>query len=501
MKFSINNVKKSFLFLVITFVVLRLLFNFVIPVTDQSEGRYALIGYEMINKNNFLTPMFHHKGEFVAFKGKPPLAFWSEAISMKIFGINSFAAKLPSTLAAFLLLGLIYFVLKRYKSASVARTATIFTGLSGLFFVYSGTVIVDMVLLLFIAGATIAYMAFLAEKNKKTKLFWSIAVFIFAAGGFLTKGPVAIFEFGLPIFLWTAINNKWKDLKYHSWSWLIGPAIFFIIVTPWFYLSHKNDPEFLEYFFVNENFKRFVSKDYGDKYGAGREFHYFAAVWMFMLSVLPWLLIPVVSLIKKSKNKFFGKFSKKVVADPIAGVALLSFGSITLFWSLTSRSPIHYLLPTIPMFAIWLAVKCNDVFDKEKFSKNIIVAGWGMLVLLSIGMVSAATFIRFSHSTTKYVLEAVKTLKDNNQQLQESKVYFVRETPYSAYFYNHDAIVSHKNENEAYSVEINQNTNNILIIRSKYLRRKAVKPLVKGKNIVKVGSWNIILPTSKSSNN
>ena len=493
---NIKNIQKNFIYLAIAFVIIRLFFNALLPVTDQSEGRYALIGYEMLAKGDFLTPMFHHKGGFVAFKGKPPLAFWSEATAMKCFGVNSFAAKLPSTMAALLLLWLMYFVVKRYKGISVARNATIFTGLSGLFFIYSGAVIVDMVLLFFIAGATIAYMAFLAEKNGKIKIFWSLLVFILAAGGMLTKGPIAIFEFGLPIFLWTFINNKWADLKSHSWSWILGPTLFFIIVVPWFYLSHKNDPEFLEYFFVNENFKRFISKDYGDKYGAGREFHYAAAIWMFMLAVLPWLLIPLICQLKKVKNNIFNKINKLSFIDPFEGVALLSFASITLFWSLTSRSPIHYILPTIPMFAIWLAIKCQQSFAEEKFAKKIQLSAWCLLTLLTIGLSIAAVFIKFSHSTTKYVLAEVNNLRNNEEKIKNSKVYFVRETPYSAYFYDHDNIISHKNESESHSMEINQNSSNILIIRQRYLVRDAVKPYLKNRIIKKVGNWNIVLPKS-----
>ncbi|UDQ98670.1 glycosyltransferase family 39 protein [Lentisphaerota bacterium WC36G] len=495
-----NNIKRNFLIFFIAFIIIRLLLNFAIPVTDQTEGRYALIGYEMVNKSDFLTPMFHHKGDFVAFKGKPPLAFWCEAFAIKFFGVNSFAVKLPSSLAAFLLLALIYFVLKRYKNSYVARNAVIFTGLSGLFFVYSGSVIVDMVLLFFIASSLLAYMAFLEEKDKRIKIFWSIAVFIFAAGGFLTKGPIAIFEFGLPVFLWTLINKQWKGLRDHSWAWAIGPLLFFIIVIPWFYLSHKNDANFLEYFFVNENFKRFISKDYGDKYGAGREFHYFAAVWMFLLSTLPWVLLPIYSWFKKGQQNIFKQFSWNIFKDPISGISLLAFSSITLFWSLTSRSPIHYLLPTIPMFAVYLAVKCDEKFEREKFVKNLMLGAWGMLILLTIGLSSMAVFVRFDNSTTKYVLGEVRELQKQYHSLQNSQVYFVRETPYSAYFYDHDLIINHKNEAEDYSVKINENTQNILIIRSKYLRREKVKPLVKGRTIYPVGAWNIILPKEVNKN-
>ncbi len=199
---------------------------------------------------------------------------------------------------------------------------------------------------------------------------------------------------------------------------------------------------------------------------------------------------------KKVKNNIFNKINKLSFIDPFEGVALLSFASITLFWSLTSRSPIHYILPTIPMFAIWLAIKCQQSFAEEKFAKKIQLSAWCLLTLLTIGLSIAAVFIKFSHSTTKYVLAEVNNLRNNEEKIKNSKVYFVRETPYSAYFYDHDNIISHKNESESHSMEINQNSSNILIIRQRYLVRDAVKPYLKNRIIKKVGNWNIVLPKS-----
>ena len=62
---------------------------------DPDEGRYAEIAREMYESGDWITPRLNQVKHF----DKPPLTYWLAATSYSIFGVNEFAARLPSALA------------------------------------------------------------------------------------------------------------------------------------------------------------------------------------------------------------------------------------------------------------------------------------------------------------------------------------------------------------------------------------------------------------------
>ncbi len=66
------------------------------PLMDSTESRYAEIARKMLETGDWLMPQFDYG---VPFWGKPPLSTWLSAASMAIFGVNEFAARLPSLAA------------------------------------------------------------------------------------------------------------------------------------------------------------------------------------------------------------------------------------------------------------------------------------------------------------------------------------------------------------------------------------------------------------------
>ena len=63
------------------------------------ESRLAINAYEMYYNHQWLTTYFG--GQPDLWNTKPPLMIWMQVISMKIFGINEFALRFPSALAAY----------------------------------------------------------------------------------------------------------------------------------------------------------------------------------------------------------------------------------------------------------------------------------------------------------------------------------------------------------------------------------------------------------------
>ena len=65
-----------------------------INLFDWDEVNFAESAREMIVSNDYLNVQINFK----PFWEKPPLFIWMQVISMKIFGINEFAARFPNAL-------------------------------------------------------------------------------------------------------------------------------------------------------------------------------------------------------------------------------------------------------------------------------------------------------------------------------------------------------------------------------------------------------------------
>lgn len=421
--------RRIFLLFLCEISLLRLALNAFMPLIDPSEARYAMICRIMAESGNFLEPKLVYEGVLMNFEGKPPLCFQAGAAACRVLGVNLFAVRLPSTLFAAALLAVMYGVLRRIRGEAVAQLSVLLALASSVFFLYAGLCMTDMALAFCVCSAVFAYMLFDHETVRLNKKLASVGFFAALGLGMLVKGPVALVMAGLPIFLFVLLGNRWRDLANHAW--ISGLAAFVLIAAPWFVLMERANPGFLHYFFVNENFKRFLFKEYGDRFGAGREtFRGMAFVW-FLLTNLPTVLIPLFFLWSKDgRGKLAGVFRKTALANDLP---MLGFLSITLFWCLTSRVLIYYVLPTAPFFAAWLADRLIawDCADRAG-SGNALRIG-----LYAIPLATCAAFASFpfvaEHWTDKmpggFFKKAAALVPDGQH------FYFYREVPYSAYFY------------------------------------------------------------------
>src|SRR6476661_5337020 len=79
----------SYLVIVTGALVLFLPFLGSTHLFDWDEVNFAESSREMLVSGNYAIPQI----DFQPFWQKPPLVFWLQALSMKVFGINEFAAR------------------------------------------------------------------------------------------------------------------------------------------------------------------------------------------------------------------------------------------------------------------------------------------------------------------------------------------------------------------------------------------------------------------------
>ncbi len=110
---SVSYPKKRTLFVFLGIILLAALFMLPylgsVNLFDSNEVNYAESSREMILTGDYLNVQI----DFQPFPEKPPLFFWLQVISMKIFGINEFAARFPNFICGIVTLMILYSLGKR----------------------------------------------------------------------------------------------------------------------------------------------------------------------------------------------------------------------------------------------------------------------------------------------------------------------------------------------------------------------------------------------------
>jgi len=490
--FSFQNFfnRKNLLVLLFLVLLARAAGMLLLPVFDPSEARYAAICSNMALRNNFLEPQFVHEGKLQNFEGKPPLYFQLGGIFCKLFGVNEFSVRLPAFLAALGILAVLFFTVRKLHSERSAVIAALLCGIEPVFLIFCGLCMTDLLLCLTITGAVCAYSLFSAAEKIPEKKLWSCGFFVALALGMIVKGPVAPVLAGMPVFFFVLINNRWRELRHHAW--VAGPLLFFIITLPWYVLMQMKNPDFLEYFFVNENFKRFLYKDYGDRYGAGRETFrgmslvYFLACNLFCLIAALFPLLSRKKILPRTKQEF-----RNLLADPLTGPALLTVVSNVLFWGLTSRVLVTYLLPTIPATAVLAAELLERCAPAEESRWNRLPAVWfsGAALFCAAGLLYLGLFPPKIEAGAGHFFREVADAPEN----RGLRVYFLRRTPLSAEFYLRERVVNHPDESRNRSLA--RSGRCLLFIPDSQLRKLKTPP--NRKRVARSCEWSVYAPSEE----
>src|SRR5260370_1345658 len=170
-----------------------------LPIIDRDEPRCAEASREMIERGDYIVPYFNNQLRL----DKPPLTYWAQAVSYRVFGENDFAARLPSAIAAALTALVIFAWGMRLGGEKLGWWAAIIFTLSLQTFVHAKAAVADMWLVLFV---TLAHWAGyellrdrLANESKRPTLNvqrptsnsgWWWTFYFALAFAFLAKGPI-----------------------------------------------------------------------------------------------------------------------------------------------------------------------------------------------------------------------------------------------------------------------------------------------------------------------
>lgn len=211
---------------------------------DWDEINFAESAREMIESNDYFRVQINYE----PFWEKPPFFFWLQVISMKIFGINEFAARFPNALLGIISLITLYYIGKKLVSSKFGLIWSVLYFASFLPHLYFKSGIIDPFFNFFIF-LSLFFLVLTIEKPTSKKMNAFIAG-IFIGLAIITKGPVGLLLLILTLVLYIIAKKGRVKIK------PITVFLFFIsslsVTFLWFgYETITNSPwfilEFIQY--------------------------------------------------------------------------------------------------------------------------------------------------------------------------------------------------------------------------------------------------------------
>lgn len=331
----------------VLFLILTFFFGLFLgarPLSTPDEGRYAEIPREMALSGDLVTPRLNG----IKYFEKPPLFYWMESASIKLFGLGEFTLRLLPMLFGILGCLIVYGVGRRLfgREAGIAACLTLATSL--LYYAHTRILILDMGVSVFMSGALLFYLLATQEPEKGTQNAFLTGFFSFSALAVLTKGLIGAVIPGAVILLWTLPFKRWKELSLAFKPW--GIFLFFALAAPWHVFASLKNPEFFDFYFIHEHFTRFLTTEHG-RYKP----------FLFFVPILLGGLFPWVSFLGEP----FQNFKRKIKGDPVYQFLILSIAFIFLFFSASKSKLIPYILPVFPLISLLIGKEIASFWRGE----------------------------------------------------------------------------------------------------------------------------------------
>lgn len=207
---------------------------------DWDEINFAEAAREMLVTGDYRRVQIG----FQPFAEKPPLFMWVEALSMRIFGVGEFAARLPNAIVGIITLVGIYCLGRRLVDRRLGLWWALAFGGSLLPNLYFRSGIIDPFFNLLIFAGIVALFEFEHQRQTHGLSPWPPLVIAGISIGLavLTKGPVGLL---LPGLTWLAVaGSGMRDARGGKplpiIPMVVWVAIAVIVAAPWYILAAQH---------------------------------------------------------------------------------------------------------------------------------------------------------------------------------------------------------------------------------------------------------------------
>ncbi|MBU9440409.1 glycosyltransferase family 39 protein [Burkholderia multivorans] len=320
----------------------------------SDEGRYAEMAREMFVTGDWITPRYNGYKYFE----KPPLQTWLNALTFAWFGIGEWQARLYTALASFAGVLLVGFTGARLFNPLSGFLAAVVLACSPYWNLMGHFNALDMGLAFWMALSLCALL--LAQRpglRPAAVRGWMWVCWAAMAFAVLSKGLVGVILPGAVLVLYTLIARDWALWK--RLYLVSGLVLFFAIATPWFVLVQQRNPEFFNFFFIVQQFRRYLTPEQNRP----GPFYYFVPV--LLVGFLPWLSVAWQSVrhalrMPRQPNGF----------SPML-VLLIWSAFIFLFFSASHSKLISYVLPVAPALALIIGAYL-PLLGADRFRRHLL---------------------------------------------------------------------------------------------------------------------------------
>ncbi|MBE7444675.1 MAG: glycosyltransferase family 39 protein [Planctomycetia bacterium] len=301
----------------------------------KDARRFAEITREMIQDGNWLV-LYKH-GEI--YMNKPPLLMWLIALFSSIGQqVTPLTARLPSAIASFSNVLVVYYFTQKFFNQRTAFIAAIILATSQRYFWYGRSAFPDMLFTLFITLA-LFYFYLGYKQNKGYYIGMHLSLFFATA----TKGPLGIIFALLIIAAFLISQRDLKAFKKLKWQWgsiLIALMAGMCVV---YCLKVGFEP------FMATIKREFLTRVNKPVNNSEPFFYYFVTIWA---DFLPWsLFIPFAAIYAYKKWRMGDEYITFIFCW-----AILIF---TFLCVVKAKHP-RYMLPLYPALSILMAALIDD---------------------------------------------------------------------------------------------------------------------------------------------
>jgi 4-amino-4-deoxy-L-arabinose transferase-like glycosyltransferase len=334
-------------------VLLALFFQLgAFPLFDVDEGAFGEATREMLERGDFVSTWLNGQPRY----DKPILIYWLQAASVLALGLDEFALRLPSALAASAWIAAILVFARRFLDRETGYAAAFLAATTAGVGVIGRGAIADALLNLLVALSMFDIYRYAVDPRPR----WRRRVFLWMALGLLTKGPVALLVPGgaslLAFWLQGRAADWWRAVRDPA-----GWAILLAVAMPWYVLEYERRGDaFLAGFFMRHNVERFLSPLQGH---GGSPLYYVPAI---LVLLLPYTGLFLSTLPGPRQLSLFLQrpYWRRLRAQPPDTFALdvflwCWFGFVFVFFSLAGTKLPHYLLYGATPLFILMARKRN----------------------------------------------------------------------------------------------------------------------------------------------
>jgi 4-amino-4-deoxy-L-arabinose transferase-like glycosyltransferase len=349
---------------------------------EPHEGHFAGVAREMILHGDWVTPTLNGS----PYLNKPPLLYWLIATSFSIFGFQEFSARLPIALAGWLGVVVAWWWSRQIWGTIASRATVVLLSTGVGWFIFAHQLLIDELLGTLLLG--MMYCLWRLTVQPKAHIFF-VGAYLLLGLAILAKGILALAFWAAACGAIALTHRRWQALG--MFRPLLGLGIVAAVVIPWCIAIERANPGFLQYFLLNENFKRVLDTRWPPDYSVSK-----MSLWGYLAVSAVWCL-PWMFLLPPTLQANFRDWQKGLTnaaplpdrqrTDALTLLGVLAILPILMFVPLSSRLP-YYSVPAIPPLAMmtgrWWAISWEGKAERSRRWIGWLMTGLG--VALATGL-------------------------------------------------------------------------------------------------------------------